>query len=138
MKYLFLLILCILSMGCAEVELKQHKMTPLKGVLTFYTSAEDKKWGSKTSLGQRAVEGNTVAIDPKQFKYGTKAIIPAFNNRFNNNNIFTFSDTGRDVRSRKASRGQYPVFDIYVNSRRKMYQMGEIMPKLVDVYILNN
>lgn len=80
--------------------------------------------------GQRAVEGKTCAAE-SQFPFGTQFQIPELDPLgFGSLEV---QDRGRDVERRRASRGQLPVIDIYVASRKKYNWLQEHLPPILNV-----
>lgn len=138
LRLFIIFITAILFFGCAGPEIQHGKMTPIKSRITFYSGAEDKRWGNRVACGGRAKEGITCAVNPRDIHYYSKIIIPEFNNYFKNNNQFLATDTGTALKTRKASKGKFPVVDIYVNSRKKMNEMAAKIAPVLDVYIIKN
>jgi len=72
--------------------------------------------GYKTSTGARPKSNKTIAVDPKIIRYHSKIFIPKMGK------TFIAQDTGKDVRSRRASRKlgrQNIVVDIYCKSKKE-------------------
>jgi 3D (Asp-Asp-Asp) domain-containing protein len=70
-------------------------------------------WGhTKTASGQKPVHMKTCAAE-KRFKFGTKITIPSLGMEL------TVNNRGPAVEKRVASRGKYPVIDVFFNSRQQ-------------------
>ena len=108
-----LLLLIILTCPCVAEEFIAR--------ITFYS--EDGRWGKKTASGAIASQGNTCAAE-RRFKFGTKLNIPALKSVMGDS-TYTVQDRGKDVQSRKASKGAVPVIDIYVSSEKKVRQFAK-------------
>lgn len=74
--------------------------------ITFYNDKVD-------AQGRAPIRGKTVAA-AKKWKFGTKFHIPALRGIVGDGN-FVCSDRGRDVESRRASRGKLEIIDVYVS-----------------------
>jgi 3D (Asp-Asp-Asp) domain-containing protein len=85
--------------------------------ITFYHVGED-PYGDTTSQPgpdgrNKAIEGQTVSVDPSQIPYGSGVHIPALKDVLGHD-AFYAHDTGSDVVSRKASSGKLPILDVFL------------------------
>lgn len=101
--------------------------------VTFYHPHED-KWGSRiASSNGRAKEGRTIAAE-KAFPFYQKIQIESLAGKVGDGH-FNVEDRGTAVEKRKASRGQYPVFDVFVQNRKKMKQLEDLYIEPVPVTV---
>ena len=137
MKKTLILIVALLSFtvsACSNMNVPKPNM--VKAKLTLYTPHED-KYGARVACPKikRAKQGETVAME-RAFPFGTRVIIPGMKNIIGDNEFFV-QDRGTAVERRVASRGAYPVIDIFVNkSNKTMRRLAANMPQgAVDVYV---
>jgi 3D (Asp-Asp-Asp) domain-containing protein len=137
LKLIIILICCFGFIGCETTQGIKVKNAYKKGMarVTFYCAREDSKYRNKiaASSKMRAQEGRTIAVNPREFPYWSKIRIPFLSRLFNNGGMFTAEDTGKHVRSRKASKGQFPVVDVYVSSKKKMNLFAATIPPYLDI-----
>lgn len=91
--------------------------------VTYYSREEC--GGRRTSTGTRPIEGTTIAVDPRLIPYGRTVEIPALKGIVGDG-LFTASDTGRWVKSRRASRAvgrSEPVVDVFLESRARVAEV---------------
>jgi 3D (Asp-Asp-Asp) domain-containing protein len=98
-----------------------------KARITYYID-------TKTASGIKPVEGKTVAAE-KRFKMGTKFEIPALKS-LNGSGGFVKQDVGPAIERRTASRGKYPVIDVYVSQKSKIKEYSKKYPAVVTVKVL--
>lgn len=122
MKYLLLLLLC----GCTTLAKTKPKKDYFLARITFYTD-----W--QTAQGIKPVEGTTVAA-AKKHKFGTKFYIPRLKEWMDTDGKFIVHDRGSAVERRVASRGKYPVIDVFVNSHAKVSELGARSNNIFKVY----
>lgn len=81
--------------------------------ITVYTAAED-SWSKKlqSSSGAKLRPGQSIAVDPKLIPYGTKVKIEGWG-------TFLAVDTGKDVVSKKASKGKLPIIDVFCVDKKQ-------------------
>jgi 3D (Asp-Asp-Asp) domain-containing protein len=133
------ILLTILLSSCSVVDQKNSN-TPkttwekVRARITYYSPYQD-KWGSKVADPNTSVakKGITVAAHPK-FKFGTEIHIPELKNTFGNKG-FIVQDRGSAITSKKASKGKYYVFDVFVSSNAEIKKMCKKYPPYMDVYI---
>lgn len=92
--------------------------------VTYYFVGEP--GSAKTSKGLRPVEGRTVAVDPKVIPYWSKVVVPGWGE-------LRAEDTGRHVRSRKASKAwgsNAPVIDIFLRSKARYLEVMDRKPPM--------
>ena len=108
----------------------------VKARVTYYTAAEDKRWGSRVAWQKvrHAKEGVTVAAERK-IPFGTKVEIPELKKAGLGDGVFEVQDRGPHVNSRKASRGKTMVIDVYVKDRATMRRMIRKAPMYMNVRI---
>jgi len=99
--------------------------------ITFYTDCP--KWGKKTASTRIAEEGTSVAA-AKTIPFGTQYVIPRLKEWMNTDGNFRVDDRGPWVCQRKASKGKYPVIDIYVDSHEKVRILGGRSKNIFKVY----
>lgn len=103
----------------------------IKVRVTFY-SGQDDQWGSRVAWSkiERAKKGRTIAADPNIFPYGTWIEVPGFGK-------LRVEDTGTDVKSKKASNGEYPVIDIYVENEEEVLRLAACSPEYIEIVVLD-
>lgn len=104
--------------GCATAD-----ATTFTARVTYYSREEC--GGRRTSTGTRPIEGTTIAVDPRLIPYGRTVEIPALKGIVGDG-LFTASDTGRWVKSRRASRAvgrSEPVVDVFLASRARVAEV---------------
>lgn len=128
LKISFCCLAALLLAGCATQPAAPHSVKK-KARVTYYHVGED-KWGSRIATGGRAKQGVTIAAE-RAFPFGTAIRIPELRGLVGDGN-FVVQDRGRYVQSRKASRGECPVFDVFVSS--KLYAMLVKLPPMITEY----
>lgn len=100
----------------------------IKVRLTAYWPGQD-YWTSrfKSSTGYTLKSGISCAVDPKIIPYGSRVVI--------NGRQFKAIDTGSAVISKKASRGKYPVVDLFFASETKAMRELAKLPKYAWVEV---
>lgn len=94
-------------------------------------------YGNVTATGRYAVEGVTVAVDPKVVPYGSRVRIPALDGLVGDG-WFLAQDTGSAVKSRKAARrwgSRAPVVDVFVASPRRLAAVERAAPMFCAVEV---
>ena len=122
---------------------KFPKSKKIMAKLTAYHNHED-IFGAKVAMSSsmRAKQGYTVAAH-HDFAFGKKLFIPALKGVLNKDGIFEVEDRGRDIESKKASKGKCYVFDIFMygknakDGNRKIKELTKNIPQIQEVYILN-
>lgn len=112
------------------VEPKPKKVLEVR--LTVYWK-EGSGTDGMTARGQSAtgislVEGHC-AVDPKIIPYGSEVHLPQIGK------TLLCVDTGGDVKKRRASRGLYPVIDIYFVKKSEALQFASTHPLIVKAEI---
>ncbi len=109
-------------------------MRVVKARITYYCGRD--KWGSRVACPKtkRASRGLTIAAHP-DFKFGQKVYIPNLKNVVGNG-YFTVQDRGSAVTNKKASRGKYYVFDVYVSSYNELKRNARKLPMYMNVHII--
>ncbi|MGE4548648.1 MAG: 3D domain-containing protein [Intestinibacillus sp.] len=89
--------------------------------LTFYCPCAHCSggWGSGTSSGRRAMEGRTIAVDPKKIPIGSRVYIEGLGD-------FIAEDVGGAIKGNK--------IDVFVNSHSRALDLGV---KYAKVYVMN-
>lgn len=96
--------------------------------ITYYTDKQ-------TASGVKPVQGDTVAAE-RAFKFGTRFHIPDLKKiSKDGKGVFTTSDRGPAVEKRIASKGKYPVIDIYVSNHSKIREYSRSFPSVVKVTV---
>jgi 3D (Asp-Asp-Asp) domain-containing protein len=87
-------------------------------------------WSAKrqSSTGATLKPNRSVAVDPKIIPYFSKLYIPNLGFRFAH-------DTGTDVIRKKASKGKYPVVDIFFMTEKEAMRFVNNNPKIVKVAV---
>lgn len=100
----------------------------MKVRITAYWPGQD-YWTSryKSSTGYTLKSGISCAVDPRIIPYGSKVVI--------NGRQFKAIDTGSAVISKKASRGKYPVVDLFFASETKAMRELAKLPKYAWVEV---
>jgi hypothetical protein len=102
----------------------------MRARLTFYT---DTRVAMSPKI--KPVEGVTVAA-AKKLKFGTKLSIPSLKGIVGNGAPFIVQDRGPSVEKRVASRGAYPIIDVFVKSRARVNELAKRKAMIVDVTVL--
>ena len=121
---IFLLIFLFSScINIANGESKKVESKTIKARITFYHPHQD-KWGKLNACPNTkySKEGITVAAHP-DFKFGTKISIPELANIVGDGN-FIVQDRGSAVTKKRASKGKFYVFDVYVSSPKKYRKLA--------------
>lgn len=161
MKYLaFLLFSCLLPsfddkpMNKADVLVPKSKQVSsidinypdiiiIKARITYWTHDEPGyKWGKKVASNPNkvAIEGITVAVDPKKIKYNSIVFIPILEDVVGDG-VFIAEDTGSAVKSlaaipKEKRKEVNHVIDVYVDSTKKMNELSKKMPEYTTIYVL--
>lgn len=100
----------------------------IKVMLTAYWVGED-KWTSKlqSATGVRLDDGHC-AVDPRIISYGSTLVVAG--------RKLKAVDTGSAVISKKASRGRYPVIDVFFHSKREAIAWLNKTPSITTATIL--
>ena len=88
--------------------------------------------GHKTSTGARPKSNKTIAVDPKIIRYNSKVFIPKMGK------TFIAQDTGKDVRSRRASRKlgrQNIVVDIFCKNKKEASGYIKKFPMFMEIKV---
>ena len=104
----------------------------LKVRITAYWAkgGDTDSWSAKrqSSTGVRLKPNVSVAVDPRIIPYFSRVYIPNLGMRIAH-------DTGTDVIRRKASRGKYPVIDIFFLHKKDALKFANNNPKIVKVAV---
>ena len=88
--------------------------------------------GYQTSTGAKPTVNKTIAVDPKIIPYKSKVFIPKMGK------TFLAQDTGKDVRSRRASRKlgrSNIVVDIYCKNKREADTYIRNFPMFMEIKV---
>ena len=109
--------------------------TPKKQIkvrLTAYWAkgSNTDSWSAKrqSSTGATLKPNKSVAVDPRIIPYFSKLYIPNLGFRFAH-------DTGTAVINKKASKGKYPVVDIFFMTEKEAMRFVNSNPKIVKVAV---
>jgi 3D (Asp-Asp-Asp) domain-containing protein len=109
--------------------------TPKKEIkvrLTAYWAkgSDTDSWSAKrqSSTGATLKPNKSVAVDPRIIPYFSKLYIPNLGFRFAH-------DTGTAVINKKASKGKYPVIDIFFMTEKEAMRFVNNNPKVVKVAV---
>ena len=109
--------------------------TPKKQIkvrLTAYWAkgSNTDSWSAKrqSSTGATLKPNKSVAVDPRIIPYFSKLYIPNLGFRFAH-------DTGTAVVKKKASKGKYPVVDIFFMTEKEAMRFVNNNPKIVKVAV---
>jgi 3D (Asp-Asp-Asp) domain-containing protein len=109
--------------------------TPKKEIkvrLTAYWAkgSDTDSWSAKrqSSTGATLKPNKSVAVDPRIIPYFSKLYIPNLGFRFAH-------DTGTAVINKKASKGKYPVVDIFFMTEKEAMRFVNNNPKVVKVAV---
>lgn len=100
--------------------------------VTYYWPGDSGQSGRKTSTGNIAKGGKTIAVDPRIIPYGSKVHIPTMQK------IFVAHDTGTAVRSRKASKKvgkNNIVVDVFCENKYEAYRRMKQYPMFMKIKI---
>ena len=104
----------------------------IKVRLTAYWArgSDTDSWSAKrqSSTGATLKPNRSVAVDPRIIPYFSKLYIPNLGFRFAH-------DTGTAVINKKASKGKYPVVDIFFMTEKEAMRFVNNNPKIVKVAI---
>lgn len=107
-----LLTYILLAFGaCVQIQAKDSFVARI----TYYTDHQ-------TAIGKKPVQGVTVAAE-RAFKYGSRFYIPDLIGRVGGDGTFVKHDCGPAVEKRKASKGKFPIIDVFVSSSAKMNKL---------------
>ena len=136
---LALVLFMFAMLGCANMTPLQpnNGQRKIQAKVTLYTPHED-KWGARVAYQKvkRAMQGVTVAME-RSFPFGTRVIIPGIKQVIGDDS-FIVQDRGTDIERRRASRGRYPVIDVFVNKTNKaMRRLAYALPQgPIDAFVL--
>ena len=104
----------------------------IKVRLTAYWAkgSDTDSWSAKrqSSTGATLKPNKSVAVDPRIIPYFSKLYIPNLGFRFAH-------DTGTAVIKKKASKGKYPVVDIFFMTEKEAMRFVNNNPKVVKVAV---
>ena len=104
----------------------------IKVRLTAYWAkgSDTDSWSAKrqSSTGATLKPNKSVAVDPRIIPYFSKLYIPNLGFRFAH-------DTGTAVVKKKASKGKYPVVDIFFMTEKEAMRFVNSNPKVVKVAV---
>jgi 3D (Asp-Asp-Asp) domain-containing protein len=89
--------------------------------------------GYQTSTGAKPTVNKTIAVDPKVIPYKSKIFIPKMGK------TFLAQDTGKDVRSRRASRKlgrSNIVVDIYCKNKKEALIYIKKFPMFMEIEVM--
>lgn len=123
-----------------QIEPKQAKSFTAR--ITFYSPHEKNYiYGTKIASNPKgkAIEGYSVAVDPKKIPYGSTLYIPELS-EIMDDGVFCAVDTGSAVKKLRAipksKRGQVNhVIDVFVDSNETMNRLSNSMPQYMTVYL---
>lgn len=133
MRTIFIIIFAFISVACSNMS--KTGANKITARITTYTAHED-KYGARVACSSklRAREGECVAME-KSIPFFTKVNIPALKGFFKDT-VWAVWDRGSAVESRRASKGKFPVIDIFVNkSNKEMKKFASRLPQIVDAYL---
>ena len=120
---------------CVKTERFVKAMIPKKEIkvriTTYWAKGGDTDgWSAKrqSSTGVRLRPNVSVAVDPKIIPYFSRLYIPNLGFRYAH-------DTGTAVIQKKASKGKYPVVDVFFLHKRDAERFANTHPKIVKVKI---
>lgn len=132
-KFILTILMLCLSTALAsnvmiEMEPPKKPSKKIKVRITAYWPGQD-YWTSryKSSTGYTLKSGISCAVDPKIIPYGSKVVI--------NGREFKAIDTGSAVVSKKASRGRYPIVDLFFNCERTAMRELAKLPRYAIVEV---
>lgn len=99
--------------------------------VTFYTDCPI--YGRKTASQRIAVQGTTVAA-AKTVPFGTEYRIPRLAGWIKTDGVFRVDDRGPAVDAMTASKGKFPVIDVYVSSSSTVKRLGAFSGNIFKVY----
>lgn len=101
---------------------------------TTYMARVTYYWdGYKTATGAKPTVNKTIAVDPKIIPYKSKVFIPKMGK------TFLAQDTGKDVRSRRASRKlgrSNIVVDIYCKNKKEALIYIKKFPMFMEIEVM--
>jgi 3D (Asp-Asp-Asp) domain-containing protein len=111
-----------------EMEPPKKPAKKLKVRITAYWPGQD-YWTSryKSSTGYTLKPGKSCAVDPRIIPYGSTVTI--------NGREFKAIDTGSAVISKKASKGKYPIVDLFFNCERTAMRELAKIPRYAIVEV---
>lgn len=135
MRYLYAIIAIGFLSSCATSNISEARQSghrTYKARVTYYRPGED-KYGRRIACDShmRATEGRTVAAS-RSLPFGTKLQIPSLKGILGDG-MFVVQDRGRDVERKRASRGKYPVIDIFVATKKKYHWLINHIEPVLDV-----
>lgn len=109
----------------------QKKRVGIKHRLTVYYPGQD-KWTSRfqSASGKTLKNGISVATDLKTYDFDDKIFIEGLGER-------VVHDTGTAVKERTASRGKYPIIDIFFASKHEALKFAN-RKRYAVVYLVEN
>lgn len=132
--FISIAVICLYSVMSCAARNTTSNIQVVKARITYYCGLD--KWGSRVACPQtkRASRGLTVAAHP-DFKFGQKIYIPNLKNVVGDG-YFKVQDRGSAVTSKKAARGKYYVFDVYVSSYNELKRNARKLPMYMNVHII--
>lgn len=129
---IFFVLASCLPIGNAECKKPRKPKRVITVRLTVYWSdgSGSDYWTRKfqSSTGDKLRPG-FCAVDPKIIPYGTKIYIPTINI------TLIAKDTGSDVVKKRASRGLYPIVDVYFPKKEDALHFANNNPLIVKAEI---
>jgi 3D (Asp-Asp-Asp) domain-containing protein len=126
-----------ISERCVKTDLFVKSTIPKKEIkvriTTYWAKGGDTdSWSAKrqSSTGVRLKPNVSVAVDPKIIPYFSRLYIPNLGFRYAH-------DTGTDVIKKKASKGKYPVIDIFFLHKKDAERFANTHPKIVKIKVYN-
>ena len=124
-----------ISQRCVETDRFIKSTIPEKEIkvrITAYWAkgGDTDDWSAKrqSSTGVRLKPNVSVAVDPRIIPYFSRLYIPNLGYRYAH-------DTGTDVIRKKASKGKYPIIDIFFLHKRDAERFANKHPKIVKVKV---
>ena len=122
---------------CVKTERFVKAMIPKKEIkvriTTYWANGGDTDgWSAKrqSSTGVRLRPNVSVAVDPKVIPYFSRLYIPNLGFRYAH-------DTGTAVIQKKASKGKYPVIDVFFLHKKDAIRFANAHPKIVKVKVFD-
>lgn len=122
---------------CVKTERFVKAMIPKKEIkvriTTYWAKGGDTdSWSAKrqSSTGVRLKPNVSVAVDPRIIPYFSRLYIPNLGYRYAH-------DTGTDVKNKKASRGKYPIIDVFFLHKKDAIRFANNNPKIVKIKVFD-
>ena len=136
---LILLSTMFMMTSCATIGMDKPSIeegVKIRARVTFYNPC--KRWGDQVASPsvKKAKEGVTVAAS-KKIPFGTKIKIPELEGIVGDGN-FIVQDRGSAVCSKRASKGNAPVIDVFVSSAHKVNKYKTQVPDYLEVEIITD